>query len=126
MYYKLNLLFILFQIYLFLLGFWTSFTISPQELSSPDTGPAFWLYSLKYHFFTGDNTTPITSITPPDLELFEAYLTYRDIKKQQKKYKWQLKYKITIELSVVESDSAEHSAEDESDESESETEEIDR
>ena len=59
-----------------------------------------------------DNTTPITSISPPDLELWKAYLTYRDVKQQLKKYKKQPKYKITIELSIS-SNSEEYSAEDE-------------
>ena len=69
-----------------------------------------------------DKTTPITSIAPDHLELWKAYLTYHDVKQQLKKYKKPQKYKITIELSIVESDSAEYSAEDEL---ESETEEID-
>ena len=33
---------------------------------------------------TNDNTTPITSITPPDVELFKAYLTYRSIEATEK------------------------------------------
>ena len=70
-----------------------------------------------------DNSTPITSIAPDHLELFKAYLTYRDVKQQLKKYKKQPKYKITIELSIS-SNSEEYSAEDEL-ESQSETEEID-
>ena len=70
-----------------------------------------------------DNTTPITSIAPGHLELFKAYLMYRDVKQQLRKYKKQPKYKITIELSIS-SNSEEYSAEDEM-ESESETEEID-
>ena len=70
-----------------------------------------------------DKTTPITSIAPDHLELFKAYLTYRDVKQQLKKYKKQPKYRITIELSIS-SNSAEYSAEDEL-ESQSETEEID-
>ena len=70
-----------------------------------------------------DNTTPITSISPDHLELFKAYLTYRDVKQQLKKYKKQPKYRITIELSIS-SNSAEYSAEDEL-ESQSETEDID-
>ena len=69
-----------------------------------------------------DTTTPMISITPPDVELWKAYLQYRDVKQQLKRYKKPQKYKITIELSIVESDSAEYSAEDEL---ESETEEID-
>ena len=69
-----------------------------------------------------DNTTPMISITPPDVELWKAYLQYRDVKQQLKRYKKPQKYKITIELSIVESDSAEYSAEDEL-ESQSETEE---
>ena len=68
-----------------------------------------------------DNSTPITSIAPDHLELFKAYLTYRDVKQQLKKYKKQPKYRITIELSIS-SNSEEYSAEDEL---ESETEEID-
>ena len=69
-----------------------------------------------------DNTTPIISITPnDDLELFKAYLTYRDVKQQLRKYKKQPRYKITIELSIS-SDSREYSAEDEL-ESENETDE---
>ena len=68
-----------------------------------------------------DNTTPITSICPDHLELFKAYLNYRDVKQQLRKYKKQPKYKITIELSIS-SNSEEYSAEDEL-ESESETEE---
>ena len=70
-----------------------------------------------------DNMTDITSITPPDVELWKAYLQYRDVKQQLKKYKKQPKYRITIELSIS-SNSEEYSAEDEL-ESESETEEID-
>ena len=70
-----------------------------------------------------DNSTPITSIAPDHLELFKAYLTYRDVKQQLKKYKKQPKYRITIELSIS-SNSAEYSAEDEL-ESQSETEDID-
>ena len=70
-----------------------------------------------------DNSTPITSIAPDHLELFKAYLTYRDVKQQLRKYKKQPRYKITIELSIS-SNSAEYSAEDEL-ESQSETEEID-
>ena len=66
-----------------------------------------------------DTTTPITSIAPDHLELFKAYLTYRDVKQQLRKYKKQPKYRITIELSIS-SNSEECSAEDES---ESETEE---
>jgi hypothetical protein len=50
-----------------------------------------------------DNTTPITSITPPDLELWKAYLAYRDVKQQLRKYKKQPRYKIKIELSVISS-----------------------
>ena len=68
-----------------------------------------------------DKTTEITSITPDHLELFKAYLTYRDVKQQLKRYKKQPKYKITIELSIS-SNSEEYSAEDEL-ESQSETEE---
>ena len=68
-----------------------------------------------------DITTPITSISPDHLELFKAYLTYRDVKQQLRKYKKQPRYKITIELSIS-SNSEEYSAEDEL-ESESETEE---
>ena len=68
-----------------------------------------------------DNTTPITSISPDHLELFKAYLTYRDVKQQLKKYKKQPKYRITIELSIS-SNSEEYSAEDEL-ESENETDE---
>ena len=70
-----------------------------------------------------DKTTEITSITPDHLELFKAYLQYRDVKQQLRKYKKQPKYRITIELSIS-SNSEEYSAEDEL-ESESETEEID-
>ena len=70
-----------------------------------------------------DNTTPITSICPDHLELFKAYLNYRDVKQQLRKYKKQPRYKITIELSIS-SNSEEYSAEDEL-ESQSETEEID-
>ena len=70
-----------------------------------------------------DNSTPITSIAPDHLELFKAYLTYRDVKQQLKKYKKQPRYKITIELSIS-SNSEEYSCEDALD-SESETEEID-
>ena len=66
-----------------------------------------------------DNSTPITSIAPDHLELFKAYLTYRDVKQQLKKYKKQPKYRITIELSIS-SNSAEYSAEDSLDD-ESET-----
>ena len=67
---------------------------------------------------------PQLQALPPDhLELFKAYLTYRDVKQQLKKYKKQPKYRITIELSIS-SNSEEYSAED-SLESESETEEID-
>ena len=43
---------------------------------------------------SNDTTTPITSISPPDLELWKAYLTYRDVKQQLKKYKKQPRYKI--------------------------------
>ena len=68
-----------------------------------------------------DNSTPITSIAPDHLELLKAYLTYRDVKQQLRKYKKQPKYRITIELSIS-SNSEEYSAEDEL-ESESETEE---
>ena len=68
-----------------------------------------------------DKTTPITSIAPDHLELFKAYLTYRDVKQQLRKYKKQPKYKITIELSIS-SNSEEYSAEDEL-ESENETDE---
>ena len=71
---------------------------------------------------SNDNTTPITSIAPDHLELFKAYLTYRDVKQQLKKYKKQPKYRITIELSIS-SNSEEYSAEDELDESENETDE---
>jgi hypothetical protein len=46
------------------------------------------------------NETELTSITPPDLELFKAYLQYRDVKQQLKRYKKPQKYKITIELSL--------------------------
>ena len=74
----------------------------------------YYKISRKY----GDNTTPITSITPPDLELFKAYPLRHQ--KATEKVQKQPKYKITIELSGVESDSAEYSAEDEL---ESETEE---
>lgn len=58
-----------------------------------------------------DNTTPITSITPNDLELFRCYLQYRDIKKQQKKNNRNKpkKYRITIELDVISSNSEEYS-----------------
>ena len=70
-----------------------------------------------------DKTTPITSIAPDHLELFKAYLTYRDVKQQLKKYKKQPRYKIKIELSVISSNSEEWSNEDLT--SESETEEID-
>ena len=66
-----------------------------------------------------DNSTPITSISPPDSQLFKAYLQYRDVKQQLKKYKKPQKYKITIELSIS-SNSAEYSAEDSLDD-ESET-----
>ena len=67
---------------------------------------------------------PQLQASPPDhLELFKAYLQYRDVKQQLKKYKKQPKYKITIELSIS-SNSEEYSAEDEL-ESQSETEEID-
>jgi hypothetical protein len=69
-----------------------------------------------------DNTTPITSICPDHLELFKAYLNYRDVKQQLKKYKKQPKYKITIELSIS-SNSEEYSCEDALDESENETDE---
>ena len=71
-----------------------------------------------------DNSTPITSIAPDHLELFKAYLTYRDVKQQLKKYKKQPRYKITIELSIS-SNSEEYSCEDALDESQSENEEID-
>ena len=71
---------------------------------------------------SNDTTTPITSISPPDLELWKAYLTYRDVKQQLKKYKKQPRYKIKIELSVISSNSEEWSNEDEL-ESQSETEE---
>ena len=71
-----------------------------------------------------DKTTEITSITPDHLELFKAYLQYRDVKQQLKKYKKQPRYKIKIELSVISSNSEEWSNEDEL-ESQSETEEID-
>ena len=70
---------------------------------------------------SNDNTTPITSIAPDHLELFKAYLTYRDVKQQLRKYKKQPRYKITIELSIS-SNSEEYSAEDEL-ESENETDE---
>ena len=73
---------------------------------------------------SNDNTTPITSISPPDLELWKAYLQYRDVKQQLKKYKKQPRYKIKIELSVISSNSEEYSVEDEM-ESQSETEQID-
>ena len=59
------------------------------------------------------HTTSITSITPPNLELFKASLSYRETIKPRNRYVRQQKYQITIELSVVESDSAEYSAEDE-------------
>ena len=72
---------------------------------------------------TNEKTTPITSIAPDHLELFKAYLTYRDVKQQLRKYQKQPRYKITIELSIS-SNSEEYSVEDEM-ESESETEEID-
>ena len=72
---------------------------------------------------SNDNTTPITSISPPDLELWKAYLTYRDVKQQLKKYKKQPRYKIKIELSVISSNSEEWSNEDLT--SENETEQID-
>ena len=70
-----------------------------------------------------DNTTPITSVTPDDLQLFRCYLQYRDIKQQLKKCKKQPRYKIKIELSVISSNSEEWSNEDELDESENETDE---
>ena len=69
---------------------------------------------------SNDNTTPITSISPPDLELWKAYLTYRDVKQQLKKYKKQPRYKIKIELSVISSNSEEWSNEDLTSESETE------
>ena len=69
-----------------------------------------------------DNMTDITSVTPPDIELWKAYLTYRDVKQQLKKYKKQPRYKIKIELSVISSSSEEWNNEDEIG---SETEEID-
>ena len=70
-----------------------------------------------------DNLTEITSITPNnDLELFKAYLQYRNVKQQLRKYKKQPKYRITIELSIS-SNSEEYSCEDALDESENETDE---
>ena len=69
---------------------------------------------------SNDTTTPITSITPDHLELFKAYLQYRDIKQQLKKYKKQPRYKIKIELSVISSNSEEWSNEDLTSESETE------
>ena len=59
-----------------------------------------------------DKTTEITSIAPDHLELFKAYLTYRDVKQQLRKYKKQPRYKIKIELSVISSNSEEWSNED--------------
>ena len=58
-----------------------------------------------------DNTTPITTITPNDLELFRCYLQYRDIKKQQKQNNRNKpeKSRITIELDVISSNSEEYS-----------------
>lgn len=59
------------------------------------------------------HTTPITSITPPNLELFKASLSYRETIKPRNRNVRPQKYQITIELSVIDSDSAEYSAEDE-------------
>ena len=58
-----------------------------------------------------DKTTEITSISPNDLELFRCYLQYRDIKKQQKQNNRNKpkKYRITIELDVISSNSEEYS-----------------
>lgn len=46
-----------------------------------------------------------------NIEMFKAFLQYKDIKKQQMKKKY--KYKITILLDIINSDSGEYSAEDE-------------
>ena len=59
-----------------------------------------------------DKTAEITSITPNDLELFRCYLQYRDIKKQQRRNTKPKKYRITIELDVISSNSEEYSHED--------------
>lgn len=58
-----------------------------------------------------DKTTEVTSITPNDLELFRCYLQYRDIKKQQQQNNRNKpkKYRITIELDVISSNSEEYS-----------------
>jgi hypothetical protein len=61
-----------------------------------------------------DTTTPITSISPSDLELFKVYLQYRSIKDEiaKKKRENPKKYRITIELDVISSNSGEYSHED--------------
>ena len=46
------------------------------------------------------NETEITSITPNNLELVKANLSYREINEKLIKYKKQPKYKIKIELSI--------------------------
>lgn len=58
------------------------------------------------------NETEITSITPNNLELVKANLSYREINEKLIKYKKQPKYKIKIELSIS-SNSEEYSYEDE-------------
>lgn len=64
---------------------------------------------------TMNNETPIISITPNNLELVKANLSYREINEKLRKYKKQPKYKIKIELSIS-SNSEEYSYEDELDE----------
>lgn len=61
-----------------------------------------------------DTTTPITSISPSDIELFKVYLQYRSIKDEieKKKREKPKKYRITIELDVISSNSEEYSHED--------------
>jgi hypothetical protein len=66
---------------------------------------------------TMNNETPIISITPNNLELVKANLSYREINEKLRKYKKQPKYKIKIELSIS-SNSEEYSYEDELDEME--------
>lgn len=66
------------------------------------------------------NTTPITSVTPENIELIKAVLQYRELKKQHIVRK-NPKYKIKIDLEVISSNSEEYSnEEDDADNEESE------
>jgi hypothetical protein len=65
---------------------------------------------------TTNDDTPIVSITPENIELIKAFLTYQDLRKKTKKPK---KYTIKIELDIISSNSEEYSAEDEATESDS-------